>query len=136
MENVSNITNIYDFPADPYRDGERIFLWGVKSWDDVTSVNPCFHTMNDIEITYDESSRDYALSIETIYHFDSMRDQHAYLVGLLDAFTAWMVAHNYNTCETLCISDVFHWQYNRFPTVSKAYAWFKFMVDAYVEKYK
>lgn len=133
---MENTNNIFEFPSDPFRMGDEIFLWGVKANDDRASCIACFHTMNDIDLTYNEKTKQYSLGIETIYYFDSNRNKCAYLINLLDHFTAWMVSHNYNTNEELSIADVFHWQYNQFQTVSKAYAWFKFMVDAYVEKYK
>ena len=129
-------SNVYEFPSDPFRMGDEIFLWGVVSGDDRTGGVPSFHTMNDIDLIYNEATNCYSLGIETIYYFESIKDRSAYLIGLLGHFTKWMQQHKYNTCETLSLSDVFHWQYNHFPTVSKAYAWFKFMVEAYVSKYK
>lgn len=133
---MENTNNIFEFPSDPFRMGDEIFLWGVKASDDRTSCIASFHTMNDIDLTYNEKTKQYSLGIETIYYFDSSHDKCEYLIRLLDHFTTWMVSHNYNTNEELSIADVFHWQYNQFQTVSKAYAWFKFMVKAYVEKYK
>ena len=133
---MEKANNIYEFPSDPYRMGEEIFLWGIKSGDDRSSCKACFHTMNDFDITYNEATKQYSVGIETIYFFEKESDRCSYIQNLLSEFTDWMNAHNYNTNERLSLGDVFHWQYNAFPTVSKAYAWFKFIVDAYVEKYK
>ena len=136
MENTNKINNIYDFPVDPYCNGEEIFLWGVKSSDDMSSCEACFNTMNDLVITYNEFTKQYSVGVETIYFFENKTDSCSYINYLLSEFTNWMNTNNYNTDEHLTLGDVFHWQYNQFPTVSKAYAWFKLMVEAYVEKYK
>lgn len=33
------------------------FVWGVKSWDDLTGQDVCMYTMNDIDITYNKKSK-------------------------------------------------------------------------------
>lgn len=66
------------------------FIWGVKSWDDITSKDACMWTMNDIDITYDKKKKKYMLGIETAYMFKSYVDECDYLRNCLAAFTKYM----------------------------------------------
>lgn len=66
------------------------FIWGVKSWGDLSGVDACMFTMNDIDITYDKKKRVYMLGIETAYMFDSYKDECNYLKDCLNAFTKYM----------------------------------------------
>lgn len=133
---MENTNNIFEFPSDPFRMGDEIFLWGIPPLDLPSGSVANFHTDNELDIVYNERTKHYTVTVQTIRMFKSNSEQKEYLLYLLSEFTKWMNLHNYNTHEVLTLSDVFHWQYNQFPSVSKAYAWFKFMVDAYVEKYK
>lgn len=66
------------------------FVWGVKSWDDLTGQDACFYTMNDIDITYDKKKKEYMLGIETAYCFKNYADECKYLQDCLKAFTKYM----------------------------------------------
>lgn len=66
------------------------FIWGVKSWDDLTGKDACMHTMNDIDITYDKKRQQYMLGIETAYVFKSHAAECDYLINCLSAFTKYM----------------------------------------------
>lgn len=66
------------------------FIWGVKSWDDLTGKDACFYTMNDIDITYDKKKKVYMLGIETAYGFKNYADECKYLQDCLKAFTKYM----------------------------------------------
>lgn len=66
------------------------FIWGVKSWDDLTGKDACMWTMNDIDITYDKKRQQYMLGIETAYMFKSHTDECDYLRDCLRAFTKYM----------------------------------------------
>ena len=66
------------------------FVWGVKSWDDLTGADANLHTMNDIDIIYDKDEKIYMLSVETAYMFDSYVDECEYLQNCLNAFTKYM----------------------------------------------
>lgn len=85
------------------------FIWGLKSWDDISnSQEATIDTMNDIDIVYDHKSQKYILGIETIYWFESKKDEIEYLRRLLDAFTEFMLNNNYNmdiTCNLYSISS-------------------------------
>lgn len=41
-----------DYYLDPYEEGNMKFIWGVKSYDDLTTSNACLYTMNDIDLIY------------------------------------------------------------------------------------
>lgn len=66
------------------------FIWGVKSWDDLTGQDACFYTMNDIDITYDKKKKEYMLGVETAYCFKNYDDECKYLQNCLKAFTQYM----------------------------------------------
>ena len=83
-----------DYKEDEYNCGSLKFIWGVKSWDDLTGKDACIYTMNDIDITYDRETKTYSLSIETVYCFKDKNAECKYLKRLLDAFTAYMSANN------------------------------------------
>lgn len=69
---------------------ETKFIWGVKSWDDLTGKDACMWTMNDIDITYDKKDNTYVLGIETAYTFKTHGDECKYLQDCLKAFTKYM----------------------------------------------
>lgn len=66
------------------------FIWGIKSWDDLSGSKVNLYTMNDIDITYDKKKREYILSIETAYIFENHARECEYLKNCLDAFTKYM----------------------------------------------
>ena len=66
------------------------FIWGVKSWDDLSKADACFYTMNDIDLTYDKKKKVYMLGIETAYCFNNHTAECNYLRKCLDAFTKYM----------------------------------------------
>lgn len=86
-----------DYKIDEYNDGALKFIWGIKSYDNLSPCDVCLHTMNDIDITYDRDKKIYILGIETVYCFDSKNNECEYLSELLDAFTQFMKDNNYNT---------------------------------------
>lgn len=66
------------------------FIWGVKSWDDLSGHDACIYTMNDIDITYDKKKKEYMFGIETAYMFKTHAAECDYLRKCLDAFTKYM----------------------------------------------
>lgn len=66
------------------------FIWGVKSWDDLSGHGACLYTMNDIDLTYDKKKKEYMLGIETAYMFKTHAAECKYLQDCLDAFTKYM----------------------------------------------
>ena len=74
LENMDKKYGNYALETDDLK-----FIWGVKSWDDLTGKDACMYTMNDIDIAYDKKKNEYILGIET-----------AYLRDCLKAFTKYM----------------------------------------------
>lgn len=66
------------------------FIWGVKSWDDLTDGPACEYSMNDIDITFMDGQ--YVLSLEEIYEFQTEEDRIAYFEKLADIFKAWLIS--------------------------------------------
>jgi len=82
-----------------YDDGYYKFIWGVKSWDDLTGKDSCLYTVNDIDITYNRDTKLYYLGIETAYSFrdeNQKRGECKYFKKLLDAFTKFMDDNGYS----------------------------------------
>ena len=75
----------YALETDDYK-----FIWGVKSWDDLSGADACMFTMNDIDITYDKKKKVYMLGVETAYMFDTHEGECKYLKDCLNAFTKYM----------------------------------------------
>lgn len=71
-------------------DDDFKFIWGVKSWDDLSGSEANLYTMNDIDITYNKKKRKYMLGIETSYTFENHTRECEYLKNCLDAFTKYM----------------------------------------------
>lgn len=70
--------------------GDLEFIWGVKSYTDLTGCDANMHTLNDIEIDYDHNEKRYLLSIETAYLFKDKKVECEYLKGLLKCFEEYM----------------------------------------------
>lgn len=77
-------------------DEDYEFIWGVKSWDDLSGADACMYTMNDIDIMYDKKREVYMLGVETAYMFDSYTSECSYLKDCLNAFTKYMDDNNLN----------------------------------------
>lgn len=75
---------------------ELKFIWGVKSWDDLTGHESNLNTMNDIDIIYDKKKKKYMLGIETAYMFKSYSDECKYLRECLKSFTKYMEDNGLN----------------------------------------
>ena len=71
-------------------DDDMKFIWGIKSWDDLSGCGACIYTMNDIDIVYDKKRKEYMLGIETAYCFENHAAECDYLRRCLDAFTKYM----------------------------------------------
>ena len=75
------------------------FIWGIKSYDDLSCTNACLYTMNDIDIIYDKKKKEYILGIETAYLFKTYNDECKYLSDCLKAFTKYMDDNGLNKNE-------------------------------------
>ena len=75
------------------------FIWGVKSFDDLSCTDACLYTMNDIDIIYDKKKKEYILSIETAYLFKTYNEECKYISDCLKAFTKYMDDNGLNKNE-------------------------------------
>lgn len=114
-----------------YEDESMKFIWGIKSWDDLSSASACLYTMNDIDIVYDKKREVYMLGVETAYLFESYADECEYLRKCLDAFTKYMddnrleknrpyILFMSNPCTSM-----------EAETIEELYTNFKIFVDGY-----
>lgn len=107
------------------------FIWGIKSWDDLSSSDANLNTMNDIDITYDKEKKEYMLGVETAYIFKSYADECQYLQDCLKAFTKYMDDNGLNKNEpyrlfmnNLCTNMTAE-------TIEELYVNFKIFVDGF-----
>lgn len=124
----------YDDYYDGYESESMKFIWGVKSWDDLTDADACLYTMNDIDLIYLKDENKYIFSIETIFQFDKEEYKLDYLKRCLDAFTKFMVENGYNVDVKPHWMDVFTcgWNMNtHFDSIEECYAMFKLLVNGY-----
>ena len=125
-----------DYVDDAYNAGELKFIWGVRSWDDLSSSKDTnFYTMNDIDIYYNRKTHKYGLDIETAYHFDSNEGKCRYLRGLLERFTEYLVANGIST-DTKYLFDFSNLDVQlKADTIEELYTRFKILVDGFVAQY-
>ena len=137
VDNIK-IKHEIDIAEKAYRDDESNMehIWGVKSYDDLTSGNESsLWTMNDFDITYFKDEDCYVLGVETVYQFDSEADKRNYINGILMAFTKWMKSNGYSTDYRPDMCDIFTNGINinsHFGSIEEAYGVFKALVQMYV----
>lgn len=134
LNNYNSDINDYTIDFDPYCENEIMkFIWGIKSWDDLSGSDACLHTMNDIELDYLKNEKKYILSLETIFIFEEEEEHKlGYLESCLDAFTKFMVENGYNTEVKPQWWDVFGKGMSEyFDSIEECYGMFKLLVNAY-----
>lgn len=116
----------YTLETDDYK-----FIWGVKSFDDLSGANVCMYTMNDIDIVYDKKRKVYILEVETAYMFETHAAECDYLLECLNAFTKYMDDNGLNKNEpyrffmnNLCANT-------EAETIEELYTNFKIFVSGY-----
>lgn len=118
--------------SDLYENEIMKFIWGVKSWDDLTSSDACLYTMNDIDLIYLKDEGKYILGIETIFQFEKEEYKINYLKRCLDAFTKFMEDNGYGTEVKPHWCDVFGNGMNtHFDSIEECYGMFKLLVNGY-----
>lgn len=120
---------------DAYNCGTLKFIWGVKSFDDLSSADACIYTMNDIDILYNRETLKYTLGVETAYMFKDKLAEVKYLDSLLSYFTKYMIENNLSTEE-----PHFLWMSNpctimEADTIEELYTNFKLFVEGYKALY-
>lgn len=125
-----------DWEDNEYNCDNLKFIWGIKSWDDLSSCDANFYTMNDIEICYDRDNSEYVLDIETVYQFKDGKDGEVkYLGRLLNVFTKYMEENNLNMDEPF---DFWNCQSNNFwraKSIPELYTSFRLFVEGYKSLY-
>jgi len=126
-----------DYVDDEYNCGSLKFIWGIKSWDDLTGKDASLFTMNDIDIIYDRDSKLYMLGIETIYTFKENKKENEckYLRRLLETFTKYMNDNNYSKNYDVCIYAFGSSTKNSAESIEKLYFNFKVFVEGYCKVY-
>lgn len=121
-----------DYKDDEYNCDELKFIWGIKSWDDLSVGNANMYTMNDIEIDYDRNIKEYVLGIESIYQFEKGKVGEAeYLDKLLTAFTNYMEENNYRMDEPFDFWSCQSVNLWRAKDISTLYTQFRLFVEGY-----
>ena len=128
-----------DYNEDFTENSSMKFIWGLKSYDDLSSCDANLETMNDIDLIYLKDEKKYILGVETAYIFNSKEAEKEYFKVLLDKFTKWMKEQGYNTNSTLNTYDdmyeIFSGCINintHFNTIENAYRTFKLLVNWYL----
>jgi hypothetical protein len=126
-----------DYEDNEYNCGSSKFIWGVKSWDDLSGADCNIYTMNDIDVTYNRESKLYMLGIETAYMFKEPRKENEckYLKRLLEAFTKFMDDNNYSKEYDYCLfmsSSVID---DEAESIEELYINFKIFVEGYCKVY-
>ena len=127
-----------DYEDNAYNCGSLKFVYGVKSYDDLTNQNCSFYTMNDFDIYYDRETKLYSLGIETAYGFESHRKRGEcdYLKKLLEIFTKYMDENKLYKNFDLCLFCMQPEITNKGGSIEELYANFKLFVLGYCELYK
>ena len=122
-----------DYKDDEYSYGDYKFIWGIKSWDELSSKDANLYTMNDLDIIYDRDKKEYILGIETIYSFDNGNEgEIKYLESLLDKFTDYMRENEYTTTQDeMCLACIESSEPWRAETISELYIRFKIFVNGF-----
>lgn len=126
--------NAYDDYINEYETENMKFIWGIKSWDDLTGADACLYTMNDIDLIYLKDENKYILGLETMFQFENEEYKIKYLKKCLDAFTKFMVENGYDTEVKPFWMDVFSYGWNmnmNFDSIEDCYAMFKLLVNGY-----
>lgn len=128
-----------DYNEDFTENSSMKFIWGLKSYDDLSGYDANLETMNDIDLIYLKDEKKYILGIETAYMFNSKEAEKKYFKTLLDKFTEWMEDKGYNTNSILNpygdVYEIFTSGINintEFDTIEDAYRTFKLLINGYL----
>lgn len=126
LEEMNKKYGDYALETDDYK-----FIWGVKSWDDLSGADACMYTMNDIDIIYDKKRKVYRLGIETAYTFDNHAAECRYLKKCLNAFTKYMDDNRLNKNESYNLFMSNPCTSMKAETIEELYTNFKIFVNGY-----
>lgn len=107
------------------------FIWGIKSWDDLSGHEANLFTMNDIDVTYDKKRKKYYLGLETAYTFEEKMFESDYLRDCLDAFTKYMNNNGLSTNKQFSLFFNDPCTTCEAESIEELYMNFKIFVDGY-----
>ena len=90
----------------PRKNGIK-FIWGIKSYDDLSGRPADLYTLNDFEIDYLTDTKKYIYSVETIYFFGDSELEINYLRGIFEELTKWMRKKGVQTDYHPSVNDIF-----------------------------
>ncbi len=127
-----------DYKDDCYNCDNLKFIWGIKSWDDLSRSDANLWTMNDLDITYDRNTGEYLLGIETIYHFEDGYDGEVkYLEYLVDKFAEFVYSGEHKPLDkSVCLVDIESQNPWRSKTIFELYLRFRVFVEGYKTIYE
>ena len=106
-------------------------IFGIKSYDDLTSHEANLWTLNDFYLLYNKNTGKYFIDIETIYSFNDLNGDIIYINDILNKFTKWMKENNYNTDARVNLYTMFTHHETEFNSIEDAYAMFKIWAKGY-----
>lgn len=123
--------------------GDMVYIWGIKSYDDLCNCDCGFYTMNDFDIYFLSDKNKYKIGIETVYQFTNGIDgEKEYILNIFNKFTEWMKSQGFKTDFEFGISDIFTYDLNNlncrseFNTIEDLYKTFKFFVRGFTSNLK
>ena len=125
-------TNKYyeEFSKDFMENRDCKLIFGVISYDDLSTNTANLLTMNDFEVCYNKHNNTYSWSIEYLYSFDNIEGKKKYVERLLNCFTKFMKENKYDT-ELDGFYTIFT-NCTEFDTIEECYANFKYCVNGYI----
>ena len=134
FRNNRKTENDYDYDLeDDYdlKDEDYNFIWGIKSWNDLSGADACLYTMNDIDIVYDKKREVYMLGVETAYMFDNYASECEYLKDCLNAFAKYMDENKLNKNEHYILFMSNPCTSMEAKSIEELYTNFKIFVDGF-----
>ena len=117
-------------------DDDFKFIWGIKSWDDLSGSDCNMQTMNDIDIIHDKNKGIYLLGIETAYLFKTQLDECKYLRDCLNAFTKYMTDNKLDTDERFMLFMDNPCTDMSAKTIEELYMNFRIFVEGFCKLYE
>lgn len=103
------------------------FVFGVPAHDLPGEYN--------LEVLYDEDKKVFCLNIETIFQFQSIDDELAYYIYLLNEFGSFMKQSGFDTDKFITLNELCSIENKQFKQIETAYAWFKWIVESHMRMY-
>ena len=119
---------------EPSPDDHTEFVWGIKSFYDLTGNECSKDTMNDFDIIYDNEKNLYIMALETAFVFEKPEYAKDYTREVLKEFTQFMNDNGLDTNYELELYEVFTQDcsmHGGYESIEKLYAVFKMLVNGF-----